>query len=98
MTGRTPVAVITDNHSASAPTLAAWDLGNRDLMGSRRGQGQACGAGQGLGVTRQLRPEWTGVGGDSGELAPPSKVLKMQNSREITGSQLQGREGHEGRS
>ena len=48
-------------------------------------------------MTRQLRPEWTGVGRDGGEAAPPSEVLKMQNSREITGSQLQGREGHEGR-
>lgn len=91
------MAVISDNHSSSAPTLAAWDLGNGDLMGSRKGQGQTCGAGQGLGVTRQLRPEWTGVGRDGGEAAPPSKVLKMQNSREITGSQLQGREGHKGR-
>lgn len=75
------------------PRLAAQDLGNGDLMGSKR-----AGAGWGLGVTGQLRPEWTGMGRDGGEMAPPSKVLKMQNSREITGSQPQGREGHEGRS
>ena len=34
------MAVITDNHSASAPTLAAWDLGNGDLMGAGRAKGR----------------------------------------------------------